>query len=253
MLSLLTLNIQAAAPARAEAVLRWLDGRAEDVFLLTETSNGRGTAHLLDQCRQAGLTVIHTPDATGERGVALVSRVPIVARPDLAASVTLPTRVAAGVIAGSPDVTVIGVYVPSSDRAPDKVSRKRDFLVSLLAVIDRLPADVRDTLVLGGDYNVIARDHQPAYPGFLPFEYAVLDALDGHGLVDAYRHCAPGVQTHSWIGRTGNGYRFDYVPVGAALVERIAGCGYLHEPREHKLSDHAAVVLNLDSIELARV
>jgi len=53
------------------------------------------------------------------------------------------------------------------------------------------------------------------------------------------------VQAHSWIGRSGNGYRFDYFHVGPALVDSIAGCSYLHEPRELKLTDHAAAVLTL--------
>jgi exodeoxyribonuclease III len=132
VLSLLTLNIQAAALTRARALLRWMDTRTEELFILTETSSGPGTAHLLDQCRQAGLTVVQSPIAAGDRGVAMLSRVPIVTRPDLVAGVTLPGRVAAGTIAGDPELTVVGVYVPSSDRAPDKVSRKRDFVASLL-------------------------------------------------------------------------------------------------------------------------
>ena len=182
----------------------------------------------------------------------MLSRVPIVARPDLAAGVTLPGRVAAGTIAGDPELTVVGVYVPSSDRAPDKLARKRDFVTSLLAAVDRLPDTVRGSLVLGGDYNVITRDHQPPYPGFLPFEYQMLDALEGHGLIDAHQHCSPGVQAHSWIGRSGNGYRFDYFHVGAMLTGRIAACSYLHEPREHKLTDHAATTLTLDLPAIAR-
>ncbi len=253
MLSLLTLNIQAAALTRAQALLRWLDARTEELFILTETSSGPGTAHLLDHCRQAGLTVIHTPGAAGDRGVAIVSRVPIAARPDLVAGVSLPGRVAAGTIAGDPELTVVGVYVPSSDRAPDKVSRKRDFVATLLTAVDRIPAAERATLVLGGDYNVIARDHQPQYLGFLPFEYAMLDALETHGLVDAYQLCSPGVQAHSWIGRSGNGYRFDYFHVGPALVDHVAGCSYLQEPRELKLTDHAAAVLTLRLPQVARL
>ena len=253
MLSLLTLNIQAAALTRAQALLRWMDTRTEELFILTETSSGPGTAHLLDQCRHAGLTVLHTPGTAGERGVAMVSRVPIVARPDLVAGVTLPGRVSVGTVAGDPELTVVGVYVPSSDRAPDKVSRKRDFVASLLGAVGRIPPAERATLVLGGDYNVITRDHQPSYPGFLPFEYAMLDALETHGLVDAYQLCSPGVQAHSWIGRSGNGYRFDYFHVGPALVDHVAGCSYLHEPRELKLTDHAAAVLTLRVPQVARL
>jgi exodeoxyribonuclease-3 len=245
VLSLLTLNIQAAALPRARALLHWLASRPEQVFILTETSAGEGSSYLLDQCRRAGFDVIHSPDGA-DRGVALVGRVPLTARPDLVTGVTLPGRVAAATIAGQTELVLLGVYVPSSDRAPDKVTRKRTFISSLLAAVDDLPAATRAALILGGDYNVITRDHQPPYRGFLPFEYEMLDRLEGHGLVDAHRRCSPDVQAHSWIGRSGNGYRFDYFHVGAALADRITACTYLHEPREHRLTDHAAASLTLD-------
>jgi exonuclease III len=143
--------------------------------------------------------------------------------------------------------------VPSSDRAPDKVTRKREFIASLLDAVGRLPPTVRGSLILGGDYNVITRDHQPPYRGFLPFEYAMLDALQTHGLVDVHKHRSPGSQPHSWIGRTGNSYRFDYFHVGHTLAGRITDCAYLHQPREQKPTDHAAVTLTLDLPAVARL
>lgn len=246
MLSVLTLNIQAAGLPRARALLRWLDQRDDDVVILTETSSGEGTAYLLEQCRRAGLSVTHAPAPDGDRGVALVSRAATVARPDLVAGVSPPGRVAAVTIASSTsELTVFGVYVPSSDRAPNKVARKQGFITSLLAAVRGLPDQARARLVLGGDYNVITRDHQPPHRGFLPFEYQMLDTLHGLGLVDAYRHRRPEGQVHSWIGRSGNGYRFDYIHVGTDLRDDIVNCDYLHEPRDERLSDHAAVALTL--------
>jgi exonuclease III len=160
--------------------------------------------------------------------------------------VTLPGRVATATIAGTdPPLTVVGVYVPSSDRAPDKIARKRDFITSLLTALRGFPEQVRARLVLGGDYNVITRDHLPPYRGFLPFEYGMLDALHDLGLVDAHEHCAPGAQAHSWIGRSGNGYRFDYVHIAAPLTDRLVDVRYVHDPRERQLTDHAAVTVSL--------
>ena len=68
VLSILTVNIGAASRERAEDMLRWLAGRTEDVFVLTETSAGIGTAYLLDRFRRAGFAVVHTPDATATGG-----------------------------------------------------------------------------------------------------------------------------------------------------------------------------------------
>jgi exodeoxyribonuclease-3 len=244
MLSILTVNIGAASRERAEDMLRWLAGRPEDVFVLTETSAGTGTAYLLDRFRQAGYAVVHTPDTSGDRGTALVSQTAITHGLVLA-GVSIPGRVAAAVLDTTPAVAVLGVYVPSRDRSAVKTEKKQTFVASLLAALDALPEGLLNRLVIGGDYNVIARTHQPLHAGFLPFEFGLLEALEAHGLVDAHERCSPGTQPHSWIGRTGDGYRYDYFHVGRDLAGRITGCAYLHETRERRLTDHAAVALEL--------
>ncbi len=246
MLSMLTVNIGAASPDRARMLLDWLASRPEDVFILTETSAGPGTAYLLDQFRFAGFSVIKIPDADGERGSALVSRVQI--RRDLTpafAGVSIPCRVSAGVLDSEPEMAVLGVYVPSRDRSEEKTERKRRFIGSLIGACDSLPPSLATHLVIGGDYNVIARTHRPLHPGFLPFEFGFIHGLESRGLTDTFEAVSPGVQAYSWIGRTGDGYRYDYLHVGSALTSLIGGCDYLHETRQRKLSDHAALTLTL--------
>lgn len=245
MLHILTLNIGAASRERADKLLGWLAARPEDVFVLTETSAGPGTAYLLDQFGRAGYAVANTPD-DGDRGTALVSRVPILddELPALA-KVSIPARVAAAVLDTHPRVSIVGVYVPSRDRSVNKTERKEQFIGSLLDALANLPASNREGLVLGGDFNVIGRAHQPRHPGFMPFEYQFLEALEGLGLVDAHDHHAPGTQPHSWIGRTGDGYQYDYIHVASQLSAHIEACTYLHQTREQQLTDHAAVTLSL--------
>src|SRR5262245_39302117 len=126
VLSIMTINIGAASPDRARMLLDWLARRPEDVFILTETSAGPGTAYLLDQFRRAGYAVIKTPDGGGERGSALISRVQICRdlTPEIA-SVSIPCRVSAGVLDSEPQIAVLGMYVPSRDRSEAKTERKR--------------------------------------------------------------------------------------------------------------------------------
>lgn len=246
MLSVLTVNIGAASPDRARQLLAWLADRPEDVFVLTETSAGPGTAYLLDQFRLAGYAVVKTPDSDGERGSALISRIPL--RPEPAISlpaVSIPGRVAAAVLDSQPAITVLGVYVPSRDRSADKTERKQRFIRSLIQAYDSLPAPLAGHLVIGGDYNVISRTHQPLHPGFLPFEYALLDDLHARGLTDAHGLLFPGTQPYSWIGRTGDGYCYDYLHVSKDLAGRVEACTYLHETRERVLTDHAALTMTL--------
>jgi len=246
VLSVLTVNIGAASPERARRLLDWLARRPEEVLVLTETSAGPGTTWLLDSFRRAGFAVVKTPDANGERGCALVSSVRVVQ--DLTAefaAVSLPCRVSAALLVTEPTISVIGVYVPSRDRSADKTERKQRFIRTLVEACDKLPVHLREHLVLGGDYNVIGRTHRPLHPGFLPFEFGLLEGLRERGLVDAYDHVAPGEQAYSWIGRTGDGYRYDYLHVGRGLAGLIGTCSYLHETRQLGLTDHAAMTLTL--------
>lgn len=243
---MLTVNIGAAAPERAAALLRWLDGRDEDVLVLSETSNGDGTRFLLDHLRRRGFTVLHTADPNGDRGVAVASRVPITERIQAFNSVTIPGRIVAVTLDTTPAIGVLGIYVPSRDRSLLKTEKKQAFISSLLADLDRLPWTVRETLVIGGDYNVISRTHKPLHPGFLPFEFGLLEALEAHGFIDAHEPSSAGEQAYSWIGRSGDGYRYDYFHVGRALSTLLAGSAYLHETRTSRLTDHAAVAVSLN-------
>ncbi|SDI16566.1 Exonuclease III [Sinosporangium album] len=208
MLGALTVNIGAASRGRAERILHWLSRQPDDVFLLTETSSGDGTAYLLKQFAHAGFAVVHTPGTERDRGAALVSRVPILPLEGTPFDrVSLPGRVALAALDTDPATWFVSVYVPSRDRSEAKTSRKEAFITSFLAALAELPIHQHDHLVIGGDYNVISVDHQPRHSGFLPFEFGLLDTLDKRGFVDAHQTCFPGEQAHSWIGRTGDGYR----------------------------------------------
>jgi exodeoxyribonuclease-3 len=149
------------------------------------------------------------------------------------------------VLDSEPEIAVLGMYVPSRDRSEMKTERKRQFISSLIKTHDSLPASLASRLVIGGDYNVIARTHRPLHPGFLPFEFGLIENLRARGLSDAFEVISPDVQAYSWIGRTGDGYRYDYMHVGTALRGLIGDCDYLDETRQRRLSDHAAHTLTL--------
>lgn len=243
-LRVLSLNIGAAAQPRAAAILSWLRRRSEDVLVLTETSRGDGTRLLLDGLRAHGYRTISAVDSR-DRGVAVASRVAIHEVLDDRLSLTLPWRACGVVLDTRPRIALIGVYVPSRDRSPGKVARKQSFIASLLQSIRGLSPRLRDRLLLVGDYNTVSRRHLPRLPGFFPYEYALHEDLEALGLHPAHELRAEGSQPHSWIGRTGNGYLYDYVHVGRSLHSRVERCSYMHGPRERRLSDHAAVAVRL--------
>jgi exodeoxyribonuclease-3 len=242
---LLTFNIGAASAARATAILNWLRSRDDDVIVLTETTGGAGTQLLADGLRASGYSVRHSCDPR-ERGVLLASRAPIARDLSEQVAVTLPCRVSAVVLkAGPSKLVLVGVYIPSRDRSDVKVARKEAFITSLLESLRRLHITQRDRLVVAGDYNAVARGHQPPLPGFFAWEYDLHDQLERIGLRPAHELRPRGDHPHSWIGRTGLRYLYDYVHVGSRLHHAVERCEYLHGPRRRGLSDHAAVAVRL--------
>jgi exodeoxyribonuclease-3 len=244
-LSVLTLNIANPSPDRAQRQLTWLAGREEHVLVLTETKASQGCALLAGAFRAAGYTVFDSPPAPGEYGVMIASRVR--AEPDHLTTGLgyLPSR-AASCLLPTPDGTMrlVGAYVPSRDASVEKTERKRRWLAEFGAILDS--AGGPHPVVLAGDLNVLEPGHQPRYRFFTDFEYDFYRSLtDRHGLVDAYRHQHPDTVEHSWVGRTGDGYRYDHAFCTAALGDRITGCGYDHTPRLERLSDHSALTMQL--------
>jgi len=118
--------------------------------------------------------------------------------------------------------------------APDNGSGERRWLAAcdaaLAAAVTEMPA------IVLGDLNVLEPGHWPRYPFFAPFEYDFYRALaEAHRLTDVFRHLHPDAAEYSWAGRAGD------------------GDGYLHQPREDRLSDHSALTMRLAIIPPAPI
>ena len=249
-LRLFTLNISGPSVERAERLAEFMLALDLDVLVLTETRANSGTEYLLAEFADAGYEVQWPlPSSARERGVAVLSRVASRGTTKRSASVDLSHRLVVGDVGGAATVTLLAAYVPSRDASQPKLERKRRFLAQLLEVVEHSARTGR--VILMGDLNVVSRAHQPRYPAFRSWEYDALDHVLDHGLIDVFADLHPGVQAHSWIGRTGNGYRYDYAFVSQDLAGAVRECEYLHEPRERGLSDHAALMLTLCGRTLA--
>jgi exodeoxyribonuclease-3 len=153
---------------------------------------------------------------------------------------------AAAVSLPAPDgpLRVIGLYVPSRDASQEKTDRKRRWLACCGTAV---AGTAGQPTILLGDPNILEPGHKPRYPFFAPFEYDFYQALGGtHGLTDAFRHLHPDEAEYSWVGRTGDGYRYDHAFCSRELAGRVTFCQYDHQPRADKLSDHSALTLHLD-------
>jgi exodeoxyribonuclease III len=240
-LSFLTFNIGNPSEQRARRQLAWLAERPEHVLVLTETKDSVGCQLLADAFSAAGWHVTFPVPEPGGYGVMIISRVQAEADHFAAAVSYLPARAASVTLpAPSGPVQVIAAYVPSRDAGPEKTERKRKWLTCLGTAL-AARASARPAVFLG-DLNILEPDHQPRYPFFAPFEYDFYRILGAeHGLTDAFRHQHPDAAQYSWVGRTGDGYRYDHVFCSVSLAPLINSCQYVHEPREDGLSDHSAL------------
>jgi len=138
---------------------------------------------------------------------------------------------------------LIGAYVPSRDASPERISRKRRFLMEMTRLLKRLARS--ELVILMGDLNIVSTSHEPRYRFFKSWEYETFEAITRFGLIDAFSELYPGQQAYTWIGRTGDGYRYDYGFLSEALRPRLIDCEYINEPRDLRISDHAGMLLTL--------
>ncbi len=253
---MLTLNIGSPSAERAHRQLAWLATRHEDVLVLTETRASDGCRHLADAFRTAGYAVLYPKPGPTEYGVMVVSKLPLRADPIGEMVSFLPNRVTGALISTQMGlVRVLGTYVPLRDATADKTERKRRWLSEFSATLGAGGlTDAGVHTVLLGDLNVVEPDHDPAYSTFRWFEYDFYRGLtDRHDLVDAYRHLNPDRVEHSWIGRTGDGYRYDHAHCSKQLAEELVECEYVHEPRTTRLTDHSGLSVQFSCVTGARL
>jgi exodeoxyribonuclease III len=244
-ISLLTFNIGNPSPERAQRQLAWLASRDEQVLVLTETKASAGCKILADAFIRAGYMVCNPEPGPGEYGTMIITRV--AANPDtFTDAIDFLAARAAAVVLLAPDgpLRIIGMYVPSRDASPEKTERKRKWLACCNTALANTAGN---PTILLGDLNILEPGHKPRYPFFAPFEYDFYEALAGiHGLADAFRHLHPDDAEYSWVGRTGDGYRYDHAFCSRQLAGLVTSCQYIHQPRADRLSDHSALTMHLD-------
>lgn len=247
-----TLNISGPSLERAQGLADYLLSLDADVVVLTETRANAGTQLLYEILRCEGYALIAAGNLKGqERGAAIAHRLTCGGRnvrPEVT-NVTLDHRLPVFTARlGRATVTIAGAYVPSRDTSPEKVERKSRFLVEMCSYVRE--ATRNSALILLGDLNVVGRTHVPKYRAFRSWEYDALDELAEAGMVDAHAELNPTDQAHSWIGRTGDGYCYDYGLVSTELLPSVVRTEYSHCPRDRGLSDHAAVVMVIDPSQI---
>lgn len=255
-ISFLSLNIGNPSLERARKQCEWLEKRPEDVFILTETKNSQGCSYIEDFFLQYGydlfsmnsslnFNVSFPKSKTGDLGVMIVSKHQIIKSKNFFKddSIFYSRQLETVISINNLPISVVGLYVPSRDRSDEKILRKKRFVDNIEKFITEFGNVPR---VIMGDLNILDRNHIPHYSTFFEWEYSFYDKIVHEGYIDAYRYCNQGKQEYSWVGRTNDGYRYDYGFVSADLKESILECKYIHDTRKRGLTDHSAIVMELE-------
>lgn len=240
-------NISNPSLERAGLQAQWLRKRPEDIFILTETKKSEGCLFLERYFQAFGYNVIFPKPEGKEFGVMIVSKHPLQSSNFSSLVDFLKARVASVKLNFQKnELEIIGTYVPSRNSDFEKIAKKKQFLKILQNAFELNPKTPHR--VFCGDFNVLEPNHIPHYSFFEEWEYDFYKNLANFQLSDAFRHLNPKSLEYSWVGRTGDGYRYDHCFVSDKLLSSLTKCYYLHEPRQSnpKLSDHSALITELE-------
>lgn len=244
-ISLFCWNIANPSLKRAGKQGEWLRSRSEDILVLTEAKRSKGCIWLQRYFQAYGYNVVFPKIDGNEYGVMIVSK-RLLSKNQFSDNIKfLPSRIVATAISTQRGtLEIIGLYVPSRDSSIEKIKRKKRFLEITTHALQNTPkAGYR---IVCGDFNILEPGHFPRYSFFKDWEYGFYSDLIHCQLHDAFRKLHPITHEYSWVGRTGDGYRYDHCFVSENLLTNIKKCFYLHEPREIRLSDHSAIIIELE-------
>lgn len=238
---LLTWNVRGPSLERARLQVSWLLQRGADILILTELRCNNALAFYCAFLEHHGYQVKCAPTTNTDYVVLIAVRTRYVEIVDIgvtyasqrAQAVRLPTAIG--------ELTVVGLYVPSRGPSHSRNVAKRRFQEEVELRLSDLVRSQPCSLIVGGDLNVLERNHAPHYAVFGEWEYDFYDSFSKIGLMDAFRALHPDTAAYSWFGRGGNGYRFDHLFISSNLIECLRCCSYATEVLANGLSDHAAM------------
>lgn len=254
-IKILSLNIGNPSLSRAARQCEWLSMRDEDVFVLTETKNSQGCSYIEDYFINQSYTLFnHNSETefnvcfprsvTGDLGVMIITKHKIAKTRCVFDnnSIYYSRQIETSIKHKNMNLKIMGLYVPSRDRSEKKIQRKKNFIDVITKRINNFQ---NSTSIIMGDLNILDRNHFPHYSTFYKWEYDFYDDIIKSGYIDAYRYCNPATNEYSWVGRTGDGYRYDYCFVLGDLIQNVVRCSFDHETRDLKLTDHSAITVEL--------
>ena len=237
-LRVLSWNILHGGGSRCDQILETIAKSEADIVTLQEFRHGANKITLLEGLAELGLTTVFAPatQTARENSLLIASRLPM-------QSEVFPAGRSGQVhmlkscieVSSSLSLNVIAVHFP----------QKRAQFPLFEELLELPPMWIDDYSLLIGDFNcgipLLDSETKTFYSTHL------FQQLLNSGWCDAWRELHPDEREYTWIStRKGNGFRYDHVLVSAALNDLVISAEYNHKVRENKISDHSALLVELD-------
>ncbi|MBL22720.1 MAG: hypothetical protein CMM48_02360 [Rhodospirillaceae bacterium] len=234
------LNVNKAVKARALALIDYLDSLDAEVIGLGEVTRTNAEFFRDEFARRGyGHFCFRTPDKShGAKGaIGAVSRRP----PEAMRVAYMHARSGHDQLPRFADLTIDGlvlrfVYFPNHAKK--------------LPYFRRLLRDGRKFVRAGtaaaliGDFNTGDREDYGGAKGIFTGQDE-FDGLKKMGFRDLMLTHNPGGRAWTWMSTFGNGFRLDQSLATEPFARRVRAAHYDHSPRETRLTDHSAMVIEL--------
>lgn len=227
-------NILQGGGKRAQSICDAISNWTPDILVLQEYRHGRTSQIISGALHDLGLVDQHSTESPARKNcVFIASGQPLQCQPwtdDLDA--TLALRVTSD------------EQIPGLDLLAAHLPHKREQVPYLESLLDQSDLLAGSALIIG-DLNC-----------GIPFEDSdtktfsnthLFQALLKQGWIDSWRSRHPDRQEFTWISHRGNGYRYDHCLSSPDFDSRLTAVEYDHVVREDGLSDHSALILDVDT------
>ena len=244
-------NIRAGGGVRIAAIADQLSRWSPDVVALSEFRGTPPSAELARALGERGLShqlCTASPGLPRVNALLVASRWPLTRVRLRSAPVAEAGRWLLTHVAGPTPLTLGAMHVPNR-----VTGRKFPFLDAVLGTAHTWR---RGPALLVGDTNSGLIDLDEQVPAFSAEEDGWIRGLEAAGWIDAFRFFKASERAYTWYSPNGgNGFRIDQAFVNRALRPRLRSASYewgvaarrrARAPR-HALSDHAALLVDLDS------
>jgi exodeoxyribonuclease-3 len=242
--------------ARLPNVLEWLDDAKPDVALLQEIKTVDDGFPAMEIEERGYNCAVHGQKSYN--GVAILSKhtlADVVRGLPGNADYDQARYIEAWVDAGDRGARVASIYLPNGNPAPGE---KYDYKLRWMECLTAHASDLlksEETVVLGGDYNVIPSEGDVHDPGawaddalFRPETLAKFRSLLNLGYTEAWRSLHTETHVYSFWDYQGgawqkdNGIRIDHLLLSPQAADRLTACEIDKGPRgKQKASDHTPV------------